>query len=385
MKMKYIHLLVGMLLCGGLTSCFKDEPLNTECDIEQAFIHAENPSTMFYTPSDSLVNVLSSETNIYFGLKEADLTALAPQFRITEGATIEPKNGSTHDFSEGPVTYTVTSQDGKWARTYRVYASIKQRTIDELEELNFENTDLVKTDYFDDSQYYIWKDYTSDGYELDIWATGNPGFALTAGNAAASDYPSSVLENGYEGKGVKLVTRSTGILGAMFGMPIAAGNLFTGRFDVSQSFIGATKATLFGVPVAQRPVSFTGYYQYTPGSSVTDKTGATISGKIDTGDIYAILYRNVDSDGNSVTLNGDEIKTSSQIVATAIIDEVKPTTEWTPFDITFTYRQEIDSEILRNYGYNLAIVFSSSVNGANFEGAVGSTLLIDKVKVTYEK
>ena len=26
-----------------LTSCFKDEPLNAECDIEQAYIHVDNP------------------------------------------------------------------------------------------------------------------------------------------------------------------------------------------------------------------------------------------------------------------------------------------------------------------------------------------------------
>ena len=378
--MKYLYIIIGVSLCGMLSSCFKDEALNSECDIEQAFIHAEDPYAMFYTPSDSLINVLSSETSIYFGLREADLTALAPQFNITEGATILPESGSVQDFSEGPVTYVVTSQDGKWSRTYKVYANIKRRTIDELEELNFEYVYLET----DNQKYYVWNDSTADGYDLNIWATGNPGFALTAGTTAASEYPSSVLENGYEGKGVKLMTRSTGALGALVGMPIAAGNLFTGRFDVQTALTGATKATLFGVPVAQRPLSFSGYYQYTPGDEVTDKTGSVITGKIDTGDIYAILYRNTDDDGNAVTLNGDDVKTSSQIVATALIDEVKPVTEWTSFDISFTYREEIDSETLRNYGYNLAIIFSSSVNGANFEGAVGSTLLIDKVKITYE-
>ncbi len=31
---------VGITTCLGFVSCFKDEPLNAECDIEQAYIHA---------------------------------------------------------------------------------------------------------------------------------------------------------------------------------------------------------------------------------------------------------------------------------------------------------------------------------------------------------
>ena len=115
-----------------------------------------------------------------------------------------------------------------------------------------------------------------------------------------------------------------------------------------------------------------------------DRDGNVIEGKIDTGDIYAILYRNTDSEGNAFTLDGENVKTSDQIVATAIIGEVLPTTEWTPFDINFTYKEQLDGQTLRNYGYSLTIVFSSSIRGAYFEGAVGSTLCIDEVKVTYE-
>ena len=46
---------------------------------------------------------------------------------------------------------------------------------------------------------------------------------------------------------------------------------------------------------------------------------------------------------------------------------------------------EPDPQVLANYGYSIAIVFTSSCEGAHFEGAIGSTLLIDKVKVAYEK
>ena len=379
--MRFSHVLLVCAFCAMLTSCFKEEPLNAECDIEYAYLHSDDPEATFYQLTDSLVEVYSTDNVIEFGVKEdVDLTALAPEFVITEGATIEPASGSVHDFSDNkPVSYTVTSQDGKWSRTYMVYINHRIRTIDEIPTLSFENSML------DTSQRYaVWYETAADGYEINAWATGNPGFAITAGDAAPSEYPSSVLEEGYEGRGVRLITRATGTLGALFGMPIAAGNLFTGTFNTLDALGSATKATRFGTPVSQRPLSFSGYYKYTPGEEVTGEDNKPIPGKIDAGDIYAILYRNTDSEGKAFTLDGDNVKTSDQIVATAIIDEVKPTKEWTPFDINFTYKEQLDEQILRNYGYSLAIVFSSSINGAYFEGAVGSTLCIDEVKVNYE-
>ena len=379
--MRFFHVLLVCAFCAMLTSCFKEEPLNAECDIEYAYLHSDDPEATFYQLTDSLVEVYSTDNVIEFGVKEdVDLTALAPEFVLTEGATIEPASGSVHDFSGNtPVSYTVTSQDGKWSRTYTVYINHRIRTIDEISTLSFENSML------DTSQRYaVWYETAADGYEINAWATGNPGFAITAGDAAPSEYPSSVLEEGYEGRGVRLITRATGTLGALFGMPIAAGNLFTGTFNTLDALGSATKATRFGTPVSQRPLSFSGYYKYTPGEEVTGEDNKPIPGKIDAGDIYAILYRNTDSEGKAFTLDGDNVKTSDQIVATAIIDEVKPTTEWTPFDINFTYKEQLDEQILRNYGYSLAIVFSSSINGAYFEGAVGSTLCIDEVKVSYE-
>ena len=97
-----------------LTSCFKDEPLNAECDIEQAYIHVDNPLGMFYQQSDTLINVLSTAEDINFVVrKTTDLTALAPIFNMTPGATIYPDNGSEQDFSNGPIVYTTTSEDGQ--------------------------------------------------------------------------------------------------------------------------------------------------------------------------------------------------------------------------------------------------------------------------------
>jgi hypothetical protein len=45
----------------------------------------------------------------------------------------------------------------------------------------------------------------------------------------------------------------------------------------------------------------------------------------------------------------------------------------------------VDQKKLKEYGYNLALVFSSSKEGASFCGAIGSTLYIDEVVISLEK
>ena len=47
--------------------------------------------------------------------------------------------------------------------------------------------------------------------------------------------------------------------------------------------------------------------------------------------------------------------------------------------------RDAPDDIVAAQGFNLALVFSSSKQGAQFEGAVGSTLYIDEVEVSYEK
>ncbi|MDO4159032.1 MAG: PCMD domain-containing protein [Prevotellaceae bacterium] len=379
--MKHLKLLLGIAVCGTLVSCFKDEPLNTECDIEQAYIHSDTPETMFYNVSDSLVNVLSSESTVRFSVREGvDLTALAPHFIITEGATISPESGSVQDFSNGGVAYKVTSQDGEWSRNYTVTVSPRQLSDGEYDEFDFENFRLESTN----SKYYVWSAESSDNSSLDDWATGNPGFAISMSTAAPEDYPTVPLENGYEGYGVKLTTRSTGPLGSLVSKPIAAGNLFIGKFDVTKALTNTLQTTMFGKEVAKKPLTFTGYYTYKPGDTFTDKDGNTVAGKTDCGNIYAVLYKNTDNDGNPIVLYGDNVKTSEQIVALADLGNTETTSEWTYFSINFDYSSEIDSELLANYGYNLAIVCTSSNDGASFQGAIGSTLTVDKLRIIWD-
>lgn len=395
---KPFSLIAVVAFATTLTSCFKDEALNNECDIEKAWIQVDNPDEVFFQPSNAeLPDIESTKTDLIFPdlRPNSDVTALPVYFKVTDGATIAPENGSVQNFADGPVTYVVTSEDGQYNRTYRVFikATDAGTTPDPGDpgkpEEQFGYVNYNFENYFLDpasSKFYVWSDYENGSN----WATGNPGFKIAKGSATPDQYPSTPLAEGYDGAAVKLVTSDTGPFGVVVNMRIAAGNLFTGVFDSKSATKAPLKATHFGEgsynQINYRPVTLAGYYQYTPGEVFTDKAGKEVAGRIDQGDIYAVVFRNVDSEGKSFYLTGDNVLTSPQIVALARVPNVVKTEGgWQNFSVDFNYSGELDPTILANYGYSMAVVFTSSIEGAAFQGAVGSTLLIDKVSIAYKK
>lgn len=384
---RFIVAALSMSCITTLSSCFKEEPLNAECDIEQAYIHADNKislNLLFTNPSDTLVNVQSDQTNIEFTMRPfAALTKQAPIFRLTPGATISPESGSLQDFSKGPVTYTVTSEDKQWSRTYQVSIKKGQTTMPNEIEFEFENAYLSKG-------YYNWQE-NWNGNKLDIWATGNSGFQMSNSSSKPEEYPTVMIEDGHKGKGVKLTTQRTGGFADVVKKPIAAGNLFIGQFNATDALTDAMKATKFGHPFSfdAKPAKLEGWYKYQAGEKFTDKNMKPLD-RHDYGTIYAVLYENIDEKGNAVLLYGDNVQTCKQIVALALVGEthddngkiaIGNTPEWHHFSVGFEYKKAIDPIKLKNGGYSLTIVSSSSSDGANFLGAVGSTLWIDSFKL----
>lgn len=368
------------------TSCIKDEPLNSECDIEVCKVHHEASDTIFYALSDTIIDVNSVDTVINFytrsRINPQDLSQISVTFDLTPGATITPANGSVQDFSQGGVVYTVVSEDKQWSRRYKV-RFVPRAVLNP--DFDFENVELEQPR----ERFYIWFAYDQNQKRQDLWATGNSGFALSRSSAKPHEYPSVMLEQGVSGKGVKLETCSTGQFGESVKMPIAAGNLFLGSFDVQKALFDPMKATRFGVPVNRKPVRFTGYYKFQPGEVFKDRYDQAVPGRVDAPDAYAVLYKNTDENGLPVTLYGDDVLTHKNIVAIARVPEFKvtgvaDTCAWEHFDLPLEYKQELDMVRLSNLGYNLAVVFTSSIEGATFCGAEGSTLLIDESAIIYE-
>ena len=214
-----------------------------------------------------------------------------------------------------------------------------------------------------------------------VWASGNAGYAMTGVAKTADDYPTFQIANGKNGKCLSLVTRSTGFFGGLVGMPIAAGNLFIGSFDVNNAMSNPLQATKFGLPFRHVPTYLAGYYKYKAGDQFTEG-GKPVEGKRDICDIYAIMY---ETSVSVPTLDGTNAFTSPNLVSMARIKDAKETDEWTYFKLPFTTLpgKFIDKEKLTMGKYNISSVFTSSLEGDHFNGAIGSTLLIDEAELIY--
>ena len=396
--MRRMLVVMALLSLMCTSSCIKDEALNKECDIESAWIEGTEYEKYFYYPNEmKKENISSAETNIVFTVRS--LISLPTQIplnlKITQGATVTPTIGSLQDFTKGPVTYTVTSEDGQWKRTYNVSfqeASLPATMysfehVETREEKNIMGpTNKMHFFYEVVSQE---KSETSEETKLYCWATGNQGAALVMSNANPEDMPTYSVSNGYVNKGVCLTTRSTGAMGALMNEPIAAGNLFLGEFHVESVMKNPLKATQFGIPVSKDPMRITGYYKYKPGSKYT-KGNKVILDRQDEASIYAVFYRNQTSTGEKYFLYGDDLesdeklKDNPQVYKIARVSALPPTDEWTKFEMFFEGKDAPD-DIVEAYGFNMALVFSSSKYGDQFEGAVGSRLYIDEVEVSYKK
>lgn len=362
------------------SSCIKEEPQNNECDILSAWVEGEAYEPFFYQPSQMRVDNLPSTSNtIVFMVRSLDSLPLLPiHFSLSPGATITPANGSLQDFSQGPVIYTVTSEDGKWVRVYRVGFQEYNPTASLF---SFEHVDTEEYTA-SNSFYHVFYEQDTSGDRRYIWSSGNVGVAILHQNLVPEDFPTYSTADGYLGNGVCLNTQLTGALGAMMHKPIAAGNLFIGQFDLSAVLTNALEATRFGIPVDRQPLRVSGWYKYNPGPVFTNMDMEEVPGRVDQAHIYAVFYRNHDDEGNPVVLDGTNVLTSEYIVSMAQLVGLPATDVWTRFEMAFE-GGIADPEILANMGYSFTVVFSSSKDGDTFEGAVGSTLYIDEVEVMF--
>lgn len=388
----WLHVIL-LLLVLGFSSCIKDEEPNKECDILSAWVEGDEYASNFYNVEEMRINsIISTDNQVTFTVRSLISlpTALPVFFNITPGATIEPASGSIQDFTKGPVTYTVTSEDKQWSRKYTV--QFKEAMLP-FNELNFEHYDSVRYSFSNMHYHKFYEvDPQSQAKMEDLWDSGNLGFCMSmlmkvmAGVPVyTTDFPTQADPNGYKGSCVKLVTMSTGDLGKAYKKPIAAGNLFFGKFITDYAATDALKATSMGVPFTDEPIRVVGYYKYKRGAEFTGADGNVIPGREDEADIYSVLYRNKDENGNAVQLDGGNVLTSPYIVRKARVASLPPTDEWKPFEMFFEGDAEIDRELLANKGYNLALVFSSSKDGALFQGAVGSTLWVDEIDFSVAK
>lgn len=306
------------------------------------------------------------------------------QLYFNEGGVLTPFHPYTNlDFSTSPKVYTVVAANGVQRKDYTVEFVKGSAPQTDATRVFYENFENVTTD--SRGQYQRLQHATLGDL---CWDSGNAGYALSGMAATPADYPTTFLTDAssLNYNYARLRTLSTGTIGGLAGMPIAAGNLFIGEFKTSEAMLHPLQATQFGSPtqVLGEPVSVSGYFKYTPGSVFTDKTGNTIEGKRDQCDIYAVLYEIDPAD--FVPLDGSNVKTSDRVVAIAEMPQNVTSDTWISFELPFSYRtgKEFDKNRYANGGYAFTLVMTSSRDGADFSGAIGSELCVDNIKVTWK-
>lgn len=338
---------ISVLALIGLTSCIKGELPNIEADIVSVTSARGN-----------LLNVVMQQGNIEaYAVPGTDLTDLTLDIAVSEGATISPAPEEVTDYS-APRTFRVLSEDKQWENIYTV--TVRQSTIPT--KYDFENW------LQPDKMRYRIPYEVQESVNMMIWACGNQAYSFLLGKdddyTAFPTFPTDMAYSGHYA--AKLVTRLTG----QIDKPIAAGNLYIGQFDGSR--YDPKESTMFGLPFNGHPLRFRGVYNYTSG-------GKTHKGGIDdTCRIQAVLYR---TDIGYRHLNGYTIQGCECIVARAELRNGCETSGYEPFDIEFKYLQPFDPALMSAGQYNLAVVFSSSSNGDDYDGAVGSILLIDNIEI----
>ena len=159
-------------------------------------------------------------------------------------------------------------------------------------------------------------------------------------------------------------------------VPIAAGTLFTGRFDLSKAIanpLDPKKATNMGIPFIARPIAFRVKYAYESGDTlcqVTFNSSTSIFGgytkEILEGQDQCSIYSILESrDGDNVT----------EIARAELFSE--STTNVIELNINFIYTSDLDPT-------HITVVFTSSKDGDLWKGAVGSELIIQEFELIYE-
>lgn len=156
---------------------------------------------------------------------------------------------------------------------------------------------------------------------------------------------------------------------------VTAATAFLGNFNSFAALDGAMKSTEFGILFPDKPLEVKGSFKYTSGTPFYNKEGAEIDKK-DECAISAVLY---EVQNEKETLNGENIYTAENIVASAMFNSGDQQ-EYTPFSLKLTYHKEYDA----TKKYKFAVIFSASKDGANYEAAVGSKLFVDNVSIICE-
>jgi hypothetical protein len=349
--MKYLSIVLFILLT--LSSCKKEQLSSDTTILNYSVTNLSRPGLIldeiYIDKSNHIISLLALNAIPVDSLPLSFTATLA----LAAGATSMPVSGGTITLSskDEAEKYTISAENGSKVDYYVV----------------------LRDNQIPNSGFEDW--YTASGLNgityqepgklaaTSVWATANSGTSIY------NVYGTVPVVN--DGNTVVQITTGVTTL-----VPITAGTIFTGKFDVNGALNNPTdpkKATFFGIPFSLRPSGIKFKYAFHPGSRyirATLNNPANIFAGFTVTDIagedsctaYAILETrdgaNVLEVGRADTAMGDLQDVMKEIL----------------LPITYTSEEKPT---------HISIVFSSSKGGEQYTGAVGSTLTIDDLELIY--
>lgn len=135
-------LLASVAIVFGVTSCQPVDELSKEAQITSFTFDTSIEANSIVT-SQPVIEGNTITFTVSASATDTLLSALVPTITVSEGATVSPASGSSVDFSNGHVTFTVTAQDGTTNATYTATATFDEPTFPIDEQLAGEYKGLI--------------------------------------------------------------------------------------------------------------------------------------------------------------------------------------------------------------------------------------------------
>lgn len=356
---------VGTKLTGNESSEAKITGFTFDSDIvtEQPVIDDEKGTITFKVSKDAANEAL----------------ILSPSITVSEKAVVTPASNVKQDFSNNKkVEYTVTAEDGTMKK-YSVFISGTNKVV----VYDFEDWTVDETQTTPEYQYPIAVGGWASCNQAVVFIKGFGAFAQPNPITYNGPFPINKTEEAHGGNyAAELVSIDTTGSDNMLGQKVhkvTAGSIFLGTFVATNALKDPMTTTLFGIEYTEKPLLVKGFFKYTPGTEFYNSNGVLEPDTKDECALSAVLYEV--EDVKKETLDGNNIYTSDKIVASAVYTNTG-TSEYTPFELKLEYKK--DKEYDPNKKYKFAVIFSASKDGAAYNAAVGSRLLIDDVTIVNE-
>ena len=300
-------------------------------------------------------------------LKGSIQSGKKPEIEYAKQSDSSWKSVPSSDISVSGTSFTATLSGLSASTTYKYRVSVdgtagSEQTFTTVAAVALENGSLENWSQ-DGSQWNPWGADSSP-----FWGTGNKGTKLIGKNITLP------VDESVSGKAAYLESVNA------LGLKLAAGNLFTGDFDLD----GMNGLLHFGREFSSFPTSLRLYYKYTPATidMIGDNVGdlASLKGEPDMCQIYIALsdksepYEIRNNPSNRHLFDPDD----SNIIAYGEFTSNQSTSSYKQIEIPLEYRYTN-----RTPKY-IIIVASSSKYGDYYIGGVGSKLWLDEMELVYE-